>query len=95
VESVIDGLVKSPISALRAISQNFTYAKYSEFFDIAQALILNFLQGRPMTTFYETISDCFGYIIELVFIMFSRGSSLKVDGKGERLLRRQTPMEHS
>jgi len=31
------------------------YAKYSAFFDIAQALILNFLQGRPMATFYETI----------------------------------------
>jgi len=46
-----DGLVKSPISALRAISQNFTYAKYSAFFDISQALILNFLQGRPMATF--------------------------------------------
>jgi hypothetical protein len=52
----IDGLVKSPISALRAISQNFTYAKYAAFFDIAQALILNFLQGRPMATFYETIT---------------------------------------
>jgi hypothetical protein len=52
----IDGLVKSPISALRAISQNFTYAKYAAFFDIAQALILNFLQGRPMATFYDTIN---------------------------------------
>ncbi|RJP40608.1 MAG: hypothetical protein C4548_10155, partial [Desulfobacteraceae bacterium] len=34
-----------------------TYAKYAAFFDIAQALILNFLQGRPMATFYETITN--------------------------------------
>ena len=39
-----DGFVKSPISALRAIPQNFTYAKYAAFFGIAQALILDFLQ---------------------------------------------------
>ena len=48
-------MAKSPISALRAISQNFTYAKYSAFFEIAQALILNFLQSRRITIFYECI----------------------------------------
>ncbi|MFO8047943.1 MAG: hypothetical protein R6U29_02825, partial [Desulfosudaceae bacterium] len=52
---IIDGFVKSPISALRAITQNFTYYKYAAFFVIAQALILNFLQSRLITTFYEYI----------------------------------------
>ena len=51
----IDAFVKSPISALRAISQNFTYAKYAAFFEIAQALILNFLQSRRVATFYGCI----------------------------------------
>jgi len=50
-----DGFVKSSISALRAIPQNFTYAKYAAFFGIAQALILNFLQSRQIVTFYECI----------------------------------------
>ena len=53
----IDGFVKSPISALRAISQNFTYDKYAAFFEIAQALILNFLQSRQIETFYECIKN--------------------------------------
>ena len=52
---IVDGFVKSPISALRAISQNFTYAKYAAFFEIAQALILDFLQSRQAATFYECI----------------------------------------
>jgi len=51
-----DGFVKSPISAIRAISQNFTYDKYAAFFEIAQALILNFLQSRQISTFYECIN---------------------------------------
>ena len=51
----MDDFVKSPISALRAISQNFTYARYAAFFGIAQALILNFLQSRRIATFYEFI----------------------------------------
>jgi len=51
-----DGFVKSPISALCAISQNFTYVKYAAFFEIAQALILNFLQSRQIVTFYECIA---------------------------------------
>jgi len=55
IASILDGFVKSPISALRAISQNFTYAKYAAFFKIAQALILNFLQSRQIATFYEFI----------------------------------------
>jgi len=42
---------------LRAISQNFTYAKYAAFFKIAQALILNFLKSRQIATFYECIKD--------------------------------------
>ena len=52
---MVDGFVKSPISALCAISQNFTYAKYAAFFEIAQALNLNFLQSRQIATFYECI----------------------------------------
>ena len=52
---IIDGFAKSPISALRAIFQNFTYAKYAAFFEIAQALILNFLQSRQIATFYECV----------------------------------------
>ena len=51
----IDDFVKSPISALCAFSQNFTYAKYSAFFELAQALILNFLQSRLNKAFYECI----------------------------------------
>jgi len=47
----LDDFVKSPISALRAISQNFMYAKYAAFFEITQALILNFLQSRQIATF--------------------------------------------
>ncbi len=31
------------------------YAKYFAFFEIAQALILNFLQSRLIPTFYERI----------------------------------------
>ena len=49
------GFVKSPISALCAISQNFMDAKYAAFFELAQALILNFLQSRRIATFYECI----------------------------------------
>jgi len=55
VDIKTDGFVKSPISALCEISQNFTYAKYSAFFEISQALILNFLQSRLNPTFYECI----------------------------------------
>jgi len=44
--SKIDDFVKSPISSLRAIFQDVTYAKYSVFFEIAQALILDFLTAR-------------------------------------------------
>jgi len=33
-----------------------TYAKYAAFFEIAQALILNFLQSRRIATFYEIIN---------------------------------------
>jgi len=50
-----DGFVKSTIPALRAISQNFTYAGYPAFFEIAQALILNFLQSLQIVTFNECI----------------------------------------
>jgi len=39
----IDGFVKSPISALRAVFQNFLYDKFPAFFKIAQVLILKFL----------------------------------------------------
>jgi len=49
----MDDFVKSPISSLRVISRNFTYARYSVFFEIAQSLILNFLQSRLLATFYE------------------------------------------
>jgi len=52
----IDDFVKVQYLRLRAISQNFTYAKYSAFFEIAQALILNFLQSRRITTYYEFIN---------------------------------------
>ena len=64
----IDGFVKSPISALRAISQNFTYAKYAAFFEITQALILNFFQSRLIMTFYDFI------IFIVAGKIFSRGN---------------------
>jgi len=54
---VLDGFVKSPIPALRALSQNFTHAKQSVFFEITQALTLNFLQNRKIVTLYECISS--------------------------------------
>jgi len=53
----IDGFVKSPISALRFIPQNFTYYMYAAFFGISRALILNFLLCRPKETFYESINQ--------------------------------------
>jgi len=40
---------------LRAISWNYIYAVNSVFFEIAQALILNFSQSRQIATFYGFI----------------------------------------
>ena len=51
----IDDFVKRPISALCALSQNFTYAAYAAFFKMVQALILNVLQSRLISTLYECI----------------------------------------
>jgi len=52
-----DGSVKSSVSALRAISQNFTYAKYPAFFEVSKALILIFWQSRRIATFYECLNS--------------------------------------
>jgi len=60
IKGFLDGFVKVPITALRAISQNFTYARYAAFFEIAQALILNFLQSRQIGIFHECIISCAG-----------------------------------
>jgi len=40
---------------LRAMSKNFTYARYAAFFETRQVLILNFLQSRQIATFYKFI----------------------------------------
>jgi len=36
--------------------KTYTYNKYAAFFEITQALILNFLQSRLIATFYECIN---------------------------------------
>jgi len=52
-----DDFVKSPISALRAIFEEY-HVRLSTLNSskIAQALILAFLQSRLIATFYETIT---------------------------------------
>ncbi len=52
----IDDFVKSPISALRAIFEEYhVHLSTLNSSKIAQALILAFLQSRLIATFYETI----------------------------------------
>jgi len=38
--------------------KTYTYAKHPAFFEITQDLILNFLQSRQITTFYECTKSC-------------------------------------
>ena len=54
----LDGFVKSPISALCEISQNFTYAKYSVFFEIWKALILSRLGVITLPSKSDFLRDC-------------------------------------
>ncbi|MFO8112374.1 MAG: hypothetical protein R6T92_07695, partial [Desulfosalsimonadaceae bacterium] len=53
---LFDGFVKRPISALRTISEE-SHVRLStiDSSEIARALILNILQSRLKTTFYEFI----------------------------------------
>jgi len=56
-ENNIDDFVKSPISALRAIFEEYhVHLSALNSSKIAQALILAFLQSRLTATFYETIN---------------------------------------